>query len=282
MSSRRRTVRAALRRAWRFATKPLDRLVLDKMARLGDVRATQIATAISRMHAENVVASESLAAIERERSALLLRSDPLVDGTLGDGGPFDAGHTVASVCLASKKPLPSRLLHLLVAELAPQQAIELGTNVGISSAYEAVAMKALGKGRLTTLDASPYRQRVAKALHNRLELDNVSYVAGLFERSLASTVRDLPGIDFAFIDGHHEYQPTLDYCETILANVGPDAVLIFDDIRWSAGMTRAWRELLRDERFRLAIDLEKIGVCVVARGDEGWRYSSPPISAGLF
>jgi predicted O-methyltransferase YrrM len=144
--------------------------------------------------------------------------------------------------------------------------IELGTNVGISSAFIGAALTVNGdSGKLVTLDASPYRQRLARQLHSRLGLRNVTYTAGLFNDTLESVLERSGHVDLAFIDGHHQYQPTLDYLDAILQQATVDCAFVFDDIRWSDGMKQAWTEIMGDPRFGLVMDLGSIGVCI--RGD---------------
>lgn len=127
------------------------------------------------------------------------------------------------------------------------------------------------------MDASQYRLRVARDLHSRLGLNNVTYVAGLFEHTLHETLKTIGPVDFAFIDGHHQYRPTLDYTNAILDYAAPETILVYDDIRWSEGMKRAWAELKRDRRFQLVLDLNGMGVCVHKEGLAGRRVALPPI-----
>ena len=71
--------------------------------------------------------------------------------------------TGARVCDVSKGRRFATFLYLLAREFKPQLALELGTNVGISSAYQAAALKLNGRGKLVTLESSPYRLRLAKS-----------------------------------------------------------------------------------------------------------------------
>ena len=115
--------------------------------------------------------------IEDERKHLLSRDEPLNDGSLGEGGLYDNDITIKRACKASKLPKSALMLYLLTRAIKPQNVIELGTNVGISSAYVGAALKVNVKnGKLTTLDASPYRQRLAKEVHCNLSIDNISCV----------------------------------------------------------------------------------------------------------
>jgi predicted O-methyltransferase YrrM len=169
------------------------------------------------------------------------------------------------------------LLFSLARTTKPLHVLELGTNVGISSAYLGAALKANGqKGRLTTLEVSPYRLRLAKEVHRNLGIDNISYVKGLFVDVLRPALADLGSVDLAFIDGHHQYQPTLAYFEEIFGFSSPGAVFVFDDIRWSDGMRRAWSRIQADDRLGLIVDLYYLGICARRQPENSQRFVSDP------
>lgn len=277
-----RSIRSLAGRSYRLAMLPRDWLIRRTLAHVDAPEGSRFAHVLDRLHARDPGDLATISAIERERERLLACTDPLADGSRGQAGPYDAGLSVSDACRASKPPKPSLLMYLLVREFQPSQLIELGTNLGISSAYQAAALAANRKGHITTLEASPYRIGVAQDVHRRLGLENVTYVQGLFGDTLDATLQKLPPIDFAFIDGHHQYQPTLDYTNSILARAAPAAVLVYDDIRWSDGMKRAWRELKSDPRFQFVLDLFGIGICVRVPSTTMRRYSFPPIFHSLY
>jgi predicted O-methyltransferase YrrM len=216
--------------------------------------------------------------IERERGRLLEQDSLLVAGRNESGGLYDEGVTVSRACRVSKPPRPALLLYLIARYVKPKRVIELGTNVGISSAYLGSGLKSSGvEANLATLDASPYRLKIAKKVHESLRLDNITYVAGLFQDTLETTLKSLGEIDLAFIDGHHQYQPTLDYFEKILRFSAPNAVFVFDDIRWSKGMKKAWSDIQLDKRLGLVLDLQSVGICVLDESATMDRFVSDPI-----
>lgn len=217
--------------------------------------------------------------IENERKQLLLNTHPLIDGSLGEeGGLYDRGLTISRACEASKPPKPALMLYLITKIFEPLNIIELGTNVGVSAAYIATALKLNQKeGRLITLDASPYRQRVAKNIHSYLGLSNIEYVEGLFTDTLNQTLLEMGSVDLAFIDGHHQYQPTLDYFERILQFSSQNTVFVFDDIRWTDGMKKAWSEIREDERLGIVLDLNSVGICMIRQRDISERLVFNPI-----
>lgn len=215
--------------------------------------------------------------IEVERERLRERNEPLNDGSLGEAGVYDKNVSIKDACLVSKSPRPALLLFSLTRAMKPLNVIELGTNVGISSAYIGAGLKLNGQnGRITTLDASPYRQRLAKVIHRNLGIDNISYVEGLFTDTLRPTLADLGSIDLAFIDGHHQYQPTIDYFEEILKFSTPDTVFVFDDIGWSDGMKKAWSRIQSDDRLGLIVDLSSVGICTRRQDENSKRFVSAP------
>lgn len=73
-----------------------------------------------------------------------MSAEPLVDGSLGEPGPYDGERSVGDACKASRPPQPSLFMYLLIREFAPSRVVELGTNLGISSAYQAAALQANG------------------------------------------------------------------------------------------------------------------------------------------
>ncbi len=214
--------------------------------------------------------------IESERERLLQCEEPLVDGSL-DEGIYDKDLSISRACKASKPAKPALFLFWLTRLLGPQTVIELGTNVGISSAYMGAGLKAGGmNGEVTTMDISPYRQRLAYEIHDSINISNISYVTGPFTETLTPVLAKLKSVDLAFIDGHHQYQPTLDYFEEIVKYSNPGTVFVFDDIRWSDGMKKAWSRIQDDDRLGSVIDLTTVGICTRRQNDDYPRFVSKP------
>jgi predicted O-methyltransferase YrrM len=141
--------------------------------------------------------------------------------------------------------------------------------MGISALYQAAALELNGPGgRLVTVEGSDSLVALARQGFRELGLSNATCVTGCFQQVIPRLLQDAGPIDFAFVDGHHEEQPTLRYFEWISAHLAPGALLVFDDISWSEGMQRAWRVLCRDSRLCLAVDTGILGLCV-AGGERG-------------
>ncbi len=265
---RRRAYQALLattRRARSARQRFADRRSLGQLAD-SSPRAARLVACFQRLDMQTSAEQARIHAIERERRRMLQDDGPLIDGS-AEPGLYDEGQTIAAATKVSKSPRGALLLYQLIQEFKPQLVVELGTNVGISAAYQAAALNdnATG-GRLVTLEASPYRLRLAKSLHAKLGLENVSYVPGLFSDTLDAALAEHGRVDLAYIDGHHQYQPTLDYFDALWRYSGEAAMFVFDDIRWSEGMLRAWTQLRADPRLDITVDLGSMGLGCRAAG----------------
>ena len=199
--------------AWqRFA----DRRILGQLADSNPL-GTRLVACFDRLDTQTSAEHARIHAIEQERRRMLNDDSPLIDGSEAEPGLYDKGQTIGAVTKVSKSPRGALLLYQFIREFRPQLVVELGTNVGISAAYQAAALNENANGgRLVTLEASPYRLRLAKSLHAKLGLENISYVQGLFSDTLQPALAEHGHqVDLAYIDGHHQYQPTLDYFEAL-------------------------------------------------------------------
>lgn len=199
-------------------------------------------------------------AIERRRSELL-RDNRMVKTTeLGAGsrvqGP--AERRVSDIVKhAAKPPKYGQLLHRLVNYLDPENILELGTSLGISTAYLASAHS---KSRVITLEGWPEIAEMARDTFRKLRLDNIKLITGNFDDTLAPVLQQLPSLDVGFIDGNHRKEPTLRYFFQCLAKVNNDSVLIFDDIHWARDMEEAWEEIQAHAAVTLSIDIFYMGL----------------------
>jgi predicted O-methyltransferase YrrM len=118
-------------------------------------------------------------------------------------------------------------------------------------------------GKIVTLEGAESLAALAKEHFHVLGLDNVSVVAGKFQDTLKDVLDTYVSVNYAFIDGHHDEKATLAYFRQIIPFLSGRALLIFDDISWSAGMKRAWNTIRADERIKISLDLKQVGVCII-------------------
>jgi predicted O-methyltransferase YrrM len=196
-------------------------------------------------------------------------STELIDTALPNARGLERPAPLGDTCSRrSKKRSWGTFLLALARTLAPERALELGTGLGISTAYLGAGLQLTGGGEAVTIEGAPaLAERSARNLH-AIGLHNTEVVPGMFAATLDDVLERIGPLGLAFIDGHHQEEPTLRYFDQISAHLNDPAVVVFDDIRWSEGMERAWSAILADRRVVVAIDLESVGVCVVGRSSE--------------
>jgi predicted O-methyltransferase YrrM len=190
--------------------------------------------------------------IEATRSALAARRG--ANAPTRGGGPVPLRRVALA---ASVDRRFGALLYLCAKAIGARTGLELGSAVGIGTAYLAA-----GTARVVSIEASPDRAEIARETVASVS-DEVEIVVGRFRRVLPGVVDRLDdGVDIAWIDGHHRRGPTLRYFETIRPKLNEGAVVAFDDIRQSAGMREAWSILQGTEGFADTLDLDAVGIGV--------------------
>jgi predicted O-methyltransferase YrrM len=164
---------------------------------------------------------------------------------------------------ASKPPVWGECLFRLVRHFRSQSCIEMGTCVGISGSYIAMALSLNGYGKpLVALEGSSSLAAVALANFVRVGLANVEILEGTFSSTLGPTLERMKPVDFIFIDGHHDEHATIGYFEQVKPFLAEHNVLVFDDIDWSDGMRAAWRKIADSVP---GYALGDVGICLDAR-----------------
>jgi len=173
--------------------------------------------------------------------------------------------TLSEMAGASKKPHWAYLLFRLIRAVQPATCIEMGACVGVSASYQAAALALNDKGALITLEgADSLAERTERTLTELGLGGRASVRAGQFADTLEGALIDMSPLDYAFIDGHHTESATIGYMEAMMPHLAAEAVLVFDDIDWSAGMRNAWSTIVGDQRFALTVDLGTIGIAVIS------------------
>ena len=198
-----------------------------------------------------------------------LRERLLKDETVIEVEDFGAGSVIAksksrSVADIAKHAAKNKKLAQLLFRIAdyfqPKTMIELGTSLGISSAYLASACP---YAKMYTIEGSVSVAEIAKKNFQSLGLKNICLKTGNFDVHLPAVLKKTGQIDLAFVDGNHRRQPTLAYFSQLLEHAAPSSVFIFDDIHWSEEMEQAWEIIKQHDRIMLTIDLFFIGLVVL-------------------
>ncbi len=157
--------------------------------------------------------------------------------------------------IARKKQ--AEFLYRLVKRFAPKTIIELGTSVGLTSLYLAKAQEA---STLYTIEGCPELSIFSKQQFERQGISNSVSITGSFDEELPKVLSSLQSVDLVYFDGNHAYEPTLRYFRMALEKKHAGTIFIFDDIYWSAGMEKAWKEIHTHPEVRLSMDFFQFGI----------------------
>jgi predicted O-methyltransferase YrrM len=197
--------------------------------------------------------------LEQLRKALFADKRLLTIEDMGAGSRVAASkeRTVRQLAATAVKPKKySQLFYRLVKNYQPKTIIELGTSLGLTTAFLASAYPA---ATVYTIEGSTAIREVACHNFEQLSLTNIQSLQGNFDQVLPVLLQKIPSVDLAYIDGNHRYQPTLDYFHQLLQKAHNNTILVFDDIHWSAEMEQAWNEIKQHPSVRCTVDIFFLG-----------------------
>jgi len=204
--------------------------------------------------------------VENIRKTLLADNRTITVLDLGAGSHINKNNQKKVSDLAAhalKSPKLAQLLYRIVADMQPQNMIELGTCLGVTSIY---LQKAAPEAKLFTLEGSPETAAIAKETFIKAGLNKIQLITGNFDDTLPGVIKGLDKVDFVFVDGNHQKDATLKYFQWCLPKVHEDTLLIFDDIYWSEGMKEAWEQIRAHPSVTLTVDLFWIGLVYFKSG----------------
>jgi predicted O-methyltransferase YrrM len=156
-------------------------------------------------------------------------------------------------------PEKAALLFRLVFWLKPKKIIELGTCLGLSTAYLAEASFA----PVYSFEAVPAIALRAQKLWIDLGIDNIRLLQGRIEKTLPLFLKGPEGEawDLAIVDANHRYLPTMENFHLLNeSRKGRRACIVFDDIYWSREMKKAWLEIQAHPDVDVSLDLFHLGI----------------------
>jgi predicted O-methyltransferase YrrM len=198
--------------------------------------------------------------VENLRTRLLKDHSMLAVEDFGAGSATDKTDRRAIASIAKNAAKPSKfgqLLYRMVQYYRPQNILELGTSLGISTSYLSLAKP---DSNLFTMEGAATIAERARQNFDTLNLQNILLIEGNFDQTLSSALLKMREVDFAFIDGNHRREPTERYFENLLPAINNNSILIFDDIHWSSEMEQGWQSIKDHPSVRCSIDLFFTGI----------------------
>jgi predicted O-methyltransferase YrrM len=156
-----------------------------------------------------------------------------------------------------------RLLYRIARHFQPETILELGTSIGISTLYLAMAAPL---AKMVTLEGCASTAELAADNIRQAGLKNVEIYTGEFSTVLPGYLKNNTRIGFVFFDGNHTFKATTAYFDLCLPLVGENTVFVFHDIHWSSGMQKAWRHICANPSVTATIDIFDIGIVFFNKG----------------
>ena len=202
---------------------------------------------------------ETIDAIE-DRRGEYLNSYNIIKTTDFGAGSISGKSKDRSIAEITKNAVSSKekckLLFNILRYYEPDNILELGTSLGISTLYLA---KALPNSQITTIEGDLQILGLASS-HKISGTENIHYINAEFEQGLNQLLSEGKVLDLIIVDGAHHSKlqnHLLPYYKSLSHET---TIWIIDDIYWSEDMTMWWDSLKTDPQFNIAIDLFHFGI----------------------
>jgi predicted O-methyltransferase YrrM len=165
--------------------------------------------------------------------------------------------SIAALARTALKPAKyAQMLFRLVKYYQPASIVELGTSLGLTTAY---LSRANPDAEMISIEGNPSVHERAKEYLHELDCNNIQLVQGRFDDVLPEVLTDLAPLGLGFVDGNHRYAPTIRYFHQFLVHANEHTILVFDDIHWSEEMEKAWKEIKEHPSVTCTIDIFFLG-----------------------
>ena len=194
--------------------------------------------------------------IEYQRNSLAQDTTEFFITDLGTGN--DRTTSLKELIKREVKPRKyGQLLFRIVNHYQSKNILELGTSIGITTAYLASVDS---RAKCSTIEGSKTKQQIAKSLHKDLKINNIKYICDNIDNCLEDIVKEYEYLDFVYFDANHTQEATKRYYDICVTKIHDKSVFVFDDIHWSNDMEIFWNELIKDERIKVSFELYGMGI----------------------
>ena len=174
---------------------------------------------------------------------------------------------IARYGISSKKDCI--FLYEIIKMIQPKTCIELGTSLGIATAY---ISKSSVKGQVYSFEGNEDLVAFSTKVLHKLDCKNVQIIQGDIDRRLPEFLSEIHKIDFALIDANHTEKALLTYFKMLHLKIVPGGIIVIDDIRWSREMYRAWEKACADMHVSISIEFLNKGLLIFDLGISKQHY----------
>lgn len=201
--------------------------------------------------------------IEEVRTKAKKNTQQITLQDFGAGSRVNSGNTTTIAQIAKSATSgkdKAQLFFKLAKHFGAKTIVELGTNLGISTAYLASVNS---ENTVYTFEGDPSLVGISKENFKSLGLNNIEVLEGNFDKTLPMFLGQFDRtINLVYLDGNHRKAPTLQYYEWLLPYFSDEVLIIVDDIRWSDEMYDCWLTLLANGKHSYSLDYGTFGLIV--------------------
>ncbi|MGE5354870.1 MAG: O-methyltransferase [Deltaproteobacteria bacterium] len=255
----------------RFFKRFIDLIVFYwKSKNYKQISHKNLSSFIFRILENKPLGTDQFAKIEKIRTDFLKTNEEIPFEEIGAGKHITSRRKVKEIANYSLSPeWKCKILYNLAKEFNNGSILELGTSLGISTAY-------LASGNINniihTIEGNRSVAELAQKCFSHIGFNNIVSHIGNFDLVLEVFLTKVLKIDLAYIDGNHNYNAVLRYFKNIKAKCHIKSVVIIDDIYWSEGMKKAWKSIKMDEGVTCSVDLFQLGIILFDPQFEGNHY----------
>ncbi len=162
--------------------------------------------------------------------------------------------------ISGTKPQYGIFYQKLISYFGIKRVIELGTSLGIASAYFS---SVFSDSEVVSVEACPNTLEFASNKLKNNDFNNITLINKSFDDFFNETNSYYKYFDFAFIDGNHRKLAVLSYFEKFKFDFLKDVnIIVIDDINWSFDMHSAWQEIVKTNKNSTCLNLFRCGVVI--------------------
>lgn len=215
-------------------------------------------------------ASNGIEDIERARHQLL------IDGSIINGDDFGAGSRIAApskLSSVARFGISSKndciILQTLATFLKAEICIELGTSLGIATAYLA---KTPYMKDVYSFEGNKFLCEKSHQLLKNLNVQNTNIICGNIDNELSPILEKLDQLDLVIIDANHKQEALLRYYQLLALKISIKGAMVIDDIRWSSDMYHGWKQIIRKPEVTLSLEFLNRGFLFFEKGLQKQHY----------
>ncbi|HYG03109.1 MAG TPA: class I SAM-dependent methyltransferase [Chryseosolibacter sp.] len=150
----------------------------------------------------------------------------------------------------------SSLFNRIITRYKCKNIIELGTSFGINTLYLAADPSV----NVVTIEGSKAIAEIGSLTLQFAGAKNIKLLEENIDAALPALLQTMRKVDFVFMDANHTCDATVRYFKLLLKNIHHKSVIVVDDIHYSAGMERAWKEIKDHPLVHSSADVYRCGI----------------------